>query len=492
MKIYLYLFLYVLAFSSNAQQWDWAKNFSYGAQNNGGSIGTDNAQNIYVIGYSLNYTGGGSGGSYSYNILWKFNSFGQILWADTLEVGAGGSSVCDTNGNVYVTGGNKIYKYNTAGNQLWTVTGISNSGYTNIALHPSGGFAVVGSTISDTSKSIYSRYDQNGNLLWTKTGEFSSGGTNLKCDNLGNTYITGGGPKDPVSGNNGFLVKYNSSGTLLYNKIIAATINSMAIDNNNNIYIGGWFSAIPINILGTVYSSNYPSNPVPQFLIKYAPTGNILWYKVITGDLGKGGIATDKNGNIYLTSAYTTLTIDNLNLSAPYNNATNLFIMKADSTGNILWYKNSTANTSGAGATGVAICLSGADIYTTGFMTGTNSFDSFTLTQLSTYSDLLLTKVSQTNSASVPSSIIKEKMSELNVFPNPASHSIAINFSSSVKGNLILNITNELGQTVYAESKKDFSGEYANTIDLSKQPAGIYFVKILADTRSATRKIVLK
>ena len=219
-SILLSVILLLIFYYSNAQSWDLAKNFKFGSQNCGVSIRTDNAQNIY-------FTNG-------FNALFtKCDNSGNIIWVDTLAVA--GVSTTDINGNTYFAGGNRIAKYDNAGNKLWIVTtNIPNDYFTSIDIHPVGGIVVVGKTGSNTSKSILSHYDENGNLLWTKTGEFFPGGEILKCDNLGNVYIVGGGQKDSVSGNYGFLVKYTGSGNLLYSEAIPATVNGMAIDNKNN------------------------------------------------------------------------------------------------------------------------------------------------------------------------------------------------------------------------------------------------------------------
>ena len=263
----------------------------------------------------------------------------------------------------------------------------------------------------------------------------------------------------------------------------------------NNVYVGGWFSAQPINILGNIYTLPPNAQSPQQFLIKYDPSGNVLWYKIINGILGSGAVAADKNGNIYLTNSYTTLTIDNISLNAEYNNAENIFIMKADSAGNILWYKKSIADVNGAGASTGGICVSpNEDVLITGSMSKTNTFGSYTLTQSSVYSDLLIVKISQpfgTGVSPINSSNGMENC-EFYVFPNPAGNIVTIKISSSAKGKLILTIKNELGQTVYSENKKDFSSEYVNTIDLSRQPKGIYFVEMILGSDRRTRKIIIE
>jgi N-acetylneuraminic acid mutarotase len=81
---------------------------------------------------------------------------------------------------------------------------------------------------------------------------------------------------------------------------------------------------------------------------------------------------------------------------------------------------------------------------------------------------------------------------DLNIFPNPSSNKVTINFSSSVKDKLQLKITNSLGEIIYSESKKDFSGEYVNTFDLSQQPKGVYFLEAIIGEERRTRKIILQ
>jgi N-acetylneuraminic acid mutarotase len=87
---------------------------------------------------------------------------------------------------------------------------------------------------------------------------------------------------------------------------------------------------------------------------------------------------------------------------------------------------------------------------------------------------------------------VVENNATLEVFPNPASNAVTINFSASAKGKLTLNITNELGAAVYSENKKDFTGDYVNTIDLSSQPKGVYFVEMVLGSERRTKKIILE
>lgn len=77
------------------------------------------------------------------------------------------------------------------------------------------------------------------------------------------------------------------------------------------------------------------------------------------------------------------------------------------------------------------------------------------------------------------------------IFPNPTENIITISFNSSVKSDLHISIINQFGQKIYTESKFDLSGKYVNTIDLSKQSNGIYFLQIKFNNDRRTQKIVL-
>jgi len=81
-----------------------------------------------------------------------------------------------------------------------------------------------------------------------------------------------------------------------------------------------------------------------------------------------------------------------------------------------------------------------------------------------------------------------ESNSSLNVFPNPASSVIQINYTTIQKNNAQLNITNAKGQSVYKET---FKGNYNKEIDLSKYSRGVYFIEIVADKKRTQRKIIL-
>ena len=475
----------------NAQTWDWAKSIGYGAQDRAASIGTDQQGNIYVTG-STSYMGGG-GGSYCYAMLWKFDNSGNMLWADT--TGIGEKSVTDDNGFTYIAGGNKIGKYNSAGQKIWIVTVPIAAYFQNISLNLAGGVVVAGSAIiSNASTGILYRYDENGNYLWSKLGEFPCGGSTpfaLTCDKNGNSYIAGGdGDSVSTAHNFGFLVKYNSSGVLLSRRTIPHTPNDIVIDNKNNIYVTGWYgNAYPIYINNNIYYSGSNSE-VHQYLVKYDQSGIVLWYKVITGITGEDAIATDEKGNVYLTIDYNTLNVDNINLSSTYVDSYDIIVMKADSAGNILWFENSMATNTPAAVNMPKdiIVNSAGGVLIAGGIIGTHLFGSTTVTSMS-YTGLLIAKINQPSAAAVSNPNIKP--SEFHVYPNPTSGVFQITYSSTEKSNIQLTIIDSKGQTIYAETISQFQGEYNKAVDLSKRAKGVYSVEIISNGKKSVKRIVL-
>ena len=118
------------------------------------------------------------------------------------------------------------------------------------------------------------KYDSSGNLLWSKTWEESNYSTvgygygyGIALDASGNAFVTGEtGNFDPMTGEtrnfDPFLLKYDSSGNLLLNKTWEGT-------NNSTVGYG-----IALDALGNVFitgsSYNFGASGHDVFLLKYA------------------------------------------------------------------------------------------------------------------------------------------------------------------------------------------------------------------------------
>ena len=159
-------------------------------------VALDGSENVYAAGHSYgNFDGlantDGSGATEDIFLV-KFNSSGTKQWS--VFHGGTGNDVAsglavDTSGNAYITGN----------------TNADLDGQTN-----------VGATTSPAMK-----YDTSGTRLWTQMLGTASGeyGRSVAVDASGNAYLTGltAGNLDGATnagGNDGYLVKYDTSGTL--------------------------------------------------------------------------------------------------------------------------------------------------------------------------------------------------------------------------------------------------------------------------------------
>jgi hypothetical protein len=136
------------------------------------------------------------------------------------------------------------------------------------------------------------KLDTAGNFVWAKSfGEVNTKVNDIKVDGIGNVYITGSmstsfffnGVNQVSNGNDDiFLLKYNSLGqeqwckTFGSNSINSECGNSIAIDQNNNINVCGFFSG---SIDFDPGLGNYPlicNGQRDGFVSRFDANGNFL------------------------------------------------------------------------------------------------------------------------------------------------------------------------------------------------------------------------
>ncbi len=79
----------------------------------------------------------------------------------------------------------------------------------------------------------------------------------------------------------------------------------------------------------------------------------------------------------------------------------------------------------------------------------------------------------------------------INVFPNPSNGILNINIPLTETHNSTLEIVNSLGQSVF-ELAENTSGNYEKRIDISSQPAGMYYIILKAGDEVWKGKVILK
>jgi hypothetical protein len=86
-----------------------------------------------------------------------------------------------------------------------------------------------------------------------------------------------------------------------------------------------------------------------------------------------------------------------------------------------------------------------------------------------------------------PISAINERMdAQISIFPNPANTDLTINFPLELKLNSV-ELMNYLGQKIKVEK-----GGNLQKIDVSNLPNGAYFIRLLFDNQSITKKIMIQ
>jgi len=166
------------------------------------------------------------------------------------------------------------------------------------------------------------KFDPNGTAQFCKYGggSLTDRGDGVTLDDLGNIVVTGSfygtatfdGQNLTSAGNlDGFTVKYDSTGLLQWIKqgISVSQVKGLkvAADTAGNYVVVGYFgsaTATTVDFNGTIVTSNGNRD---VFVVKYDPAGNVLWAVnaggVESGDEGNG-IVIDNDNNIYITGNY--------------------------------------------------------------------------------------------------------------------------------------------------------------------------------------------
>ncbi len=362
MKKYLLICFSLLALSSSliAQSWLWGAQATgtIKANDNGCAVATDRAGNAYLagdFGSSIKF-GPYNLTCYSYcAYLAKYNSAGIIQWA-TQPIQQSNGDVCNSTSLVTDKKGNVL---------------MSGDFDDSIKF---GSFTLVSGSYASSSVFL-AKYNSNGSVLLATAPKILPLASGAQCfsvttDLLENIYITGyfhdslsfGSftlRNNPLyNGENTFLVKYDSSGNVLWAKQSNTSSvngngfsNSVTTDKWGNIYLTGMFSDTVAFGIDTLRSQGQYS--FTAFLVKYNANGNVLWAKqakvASNSCYGFGNsVVTDGLGAVYIGGWFVdTVTFGSYALIDNSNNYNSgeMFLAKYDSTGNVLWAEQSSRNT---------------------------------------------------------------------------------------------------------------------------------------------------
>lgn len=236
----------------------------------------------------------------------------------------------DSSGNVYITSTTPsnasilIAKYNVSGVLQWQriLNSSGNDTGKRIVVDSSGNVYITGSPTGVTYSFILAaKYDTNGTLQWQRSLGVTSNnnyGESIAIDNSANVYV-GGYSSSLFSGSTAVIAKYDTSGTLQWQKYLAnfifpgnsqSSVADLDVDSSGNIYLV---------TTGLV-------------IAKYNTSGTLQWQKLLSSGSESGNvqsISIDSSGNIYI-------------VGQSYNSGefvSKILIIKCDSNGDVLWQK---------------------------------------------------------------------------------------------------------------------------------------------------------
>jgi len=328
----------------------WAKEAGGRTIDRGKAIATDKFGNSIITGYFSRPAKFGpyiltSAGDFDIFIA-KYDASGNVLWAKQAG-GTGDDRQSDVGvdafGNCFVTGGFSgsmtfgtitltsagdkdifIAKYDASGNVLWAkrAGGINFDQGVTIATNELGNSIIIGNcsttatfdtTILTNARGFIAKYDASGNVLWVKPG----GGGSIAWNGLDDFVVTGSFSGSTtvgaitltsVGGRDIFTVKYDESGNVLWAKQAGGLYddcgNGIALDELGNCIVTGYFSYSASFDTITLASSGHRDDEI--FMVKYDAWGNVLWAKKAGGienDCGKS-IALDGSGNSIITGYF--------------------------------------------------------------------------------------------------------------------------------------------------------------------------------------------
>lgn len=432
-------------------------------------LSIDPSGNIIVTGYPRTYS---SNPVESGLLTLKYDNNGNLLW-DKLISGTWAfavRSIVDQSGNVYVTGRDWQYtatydfvtiKYAPDGTQLWLDTFDQDGGFhtpTSMELDQSSNLFITGGGMSGGLITVM--YSSNGVRQWVKE-ETGTPGQSIRVDNAGGIFITGSYyDVNTGTGNDIRLIKYNYSGSLLWQKFYdfgnAEFGKLINIDSQSNIFVSGY---------GAIQGEFY----VGWLIAKFDPSGNLLWYNrvkenqsweefpyfTLVGPLDEIYVT----GNVGIVSGGTT-----------YHG---LETVRYNSNGDNVWIAE--ANLYAGIGKGLAL---GTDqsLYDVGQFY---------------YSIIKYSQSIPTNTGEV-SLEVPETFNLLQNYPNPFNPTTAISFSVPFSAFTVLKVYDILGNEVTPlVSEEKPAGHYEVTWNATNLPSGIYFYTLTAGSFSQTKKMIL-
>ncbi len=519
-KVYSIILFIAIAINTNAQAplIKWEKSFG-GSSDETAFVVRQTYDAGYIVLGQANSTDGDLAGELGGYWLIKLDSTGAIQWQQCYDGGGSYLNSLDiTSDHGYVIAGGVgrpqisgildfnfgIIKIDSIGTIQWTKSlGGSDIDFANsIKQTKDGGYIAAGISKSnngdvsghhgDTLTYDYwiVKLDSSANIQWQKSyggvssycGSDSDDGAYVVRQTKDGGYIAAGytySNNDDVSGNHGgsdyWIIKLDTVGSLLWQKCLGGSGNDYAYSLEPTLE-GGFIVAGSTNSYNgdiTSYQGNQDA-----WVVKLDSIGNIQWQNSMGGssdDCAKS-VKQTSDGGFIVTGG--TLSNDGEVLGNHGNY--DCWVIKLDSSGIIQWQKtlggtqqdfaNSVEQTNDR-----SYILTGGSLSNDGDVTGHHG--------TYWYADCWVVKLDTVFATAITE--INNQQSSIHISPNPTTSVFSI---SSLEEKIIeIEIHNIVGELIYKTS----TTTPQTTIDLSKQPKGIYFVQVTDTNKNVTNKKII-
>jgi uncharacterized delta-60 repeat protein len=183
--------------------------------------------------------------------------------------------------------------------KIWNGTTIHGLGRPDVAVSADGSVYVTGVTTDNGNDAVLLKFDPNGILLWERTwgGAESDESLAVAAASDGSAYITGTATSFGPSSRALFVVKFDSAGNLVWQKISdRANGNAVAVAPDGSVYAAG---TTPRNEIGNF----------DMVVLKITAAGDLVWQRIYSaGDVvdPRGRMAAGSDGSIVMAGAIQT------------------------------------------------------------------------------------------------------------------------------------------------------------------------------------------
>ena len=380
---------------------------------------------------------------------------GYIIAAHTFSFGKG-------NGDVY------LIKTDAKGDTLWTRTygGTEEDRGNVVQQTPDNGYIIAGFTMSfgsGNADAYLIKTDANGSTLWTKTfgGSNDDSGNSVQQTSdsgyivAGNTYSLG------ASNINAYLIKTDANGDTLWTRTyggVDLAIGFSVKQTSDNGYI-----------LAGAKSINIAENDFDFYLVKTNSNGDTLWTRTYGGtdvDICLSVLQTP-DGGYFLAGTKT----DTPEGAFDYSAANDIYLVRTDSNGDVLWTKTLGGTDHDAVGEGSTIMQQTSD---NGYII-VGSTESYGMGSI----DVWLIKILPEAAVSVENDNIPSSFALFQNYPNPFNPVTEINFVLPSASRVSLEVFNVLGQKLATlVDEKRAPGNYRVEWDGDGFPCGVYIYRM--------------